>query len=219
MKITILYFAITRERLGLDREQLDVDSPMTVGGLWSLLCDRHGPLGPLRRHLRIAVNGDFASDDLPLGEGDEVALIPPVAGGASTCSLTTDPIDQAAIEARVARDEAGAVVIFRGVVRNHTADRRVSALEYELYPSMALARLDAICDEVRERWPESAVAIEHRHGRLEIGEASVVIAVSSPLRAAAFEACRHAIERIKEDVPIWKKEIGPDGAEWVGFGS
>ena len=219
MEITVLYFAITRERLGLESERVEVSQGARVGDLWAVLVEKHAALAGLRRHLRIAVNHDFADDDRVLAQGDEVALIPPVAGGAGWCRLSEAPLDAAAVEAKVARPEAGAVVTFRGVVRDHTGDRRVNHLEYEVYPEMALAKLEEICLEVTDRWPGCRAAIEHRHGRLEIGETAVVIAVSSAHRAEAFEGCRHAIERIKQSVPIWKKEVGPEGQEWVGFGS
>lgn len=130
--------------------------------------------------------------------------------------LTRETLDLSSLLG--AQDRDGAVCLFVGVVRDHNAGRRVRYLEYEAYEEMALAQLAEIEDEVRRRWPVSEVRLEHRLGRLEIGEASVAVAVSSPHRAEAFAACRHVIERLKEDAPIWKREHGDDGVTWVGLG-
>ncbi len=135
--------------------------------------------------------------------------------GQSSIELTDGVIDPRRIEAAVERPEAGAICTFQGVVRDHNLGRRVTYLEYEAYPEMALAAMRAIAGEVAERWSEARCAMAHRTGRLEIGEASVVIAVSSPHRAEAFEACRWAIDRLKERVPIWKKEVFEGGEAWV----
>ncbi len=220
MEVRLLYFAVVRERLnGLESETLSLQEGCTVGSMWESLAERHPALGPLRPHLRVAVNNEFAKAETVLKAGDTVALIPPVSGGSGRCWISKDALDVRQVEAVVTRDQAGAIVTFQGVVRDHTGDRQVAHLEYEIYPEMAVAQLNAICDEVETRWPRCKAAIAHRYGKLAIGEASVVIAVSSPHRPEAFEGCRHAIERIKEEVPIWKKEVGPDGESWVGFGS
>lgn len=220
MEITVRYFAITRELSGLDAEPIALPDGATVAAAWDAVAARHPKLAPLRGHLRLAVNLDFASDERRLEGGDTLALIPPVSGGSGARSwLQQGPLDEEAVRARVERPEAGAVVVFRGVVRNKTGARDVSWLEYEVYPEMAEAKLDAIRREIEAAQPACQVAIAHRYGKLEIGEASVIIAVSSPHRAEAFEACRATIERLKQDVPIWKKEVGPDGSEWVGMGS
>lgn len=217
MEIHIRYFAAIRERLQLEEERVTLDAPLTLAGLWSHLAELHPELAGLRRHIRLAINLDFAEDDTLLSDGDEVALIPPVAGGAGM--LTQHPIDEAAVAARVDRPEAGALVTFRGVVRNHSKGKDVAWLEYEVYPDMAETKLAQVIDEVTAAWPDCQVAIEHRFGRLNVGDTAVVIAVSSPHRAEAFAACARAIDRIKEIVPIWKKEVGPDGSHWVGMGS
>ena len=217
--VQVLYFAAARERVGLEQEQVELSTPAAVEDLWTALSQRHDVLDALRAHLRVAVNQAFASDNHALRDGDEIALIPPVSGGAPRCRLTQEPLDVRHVEARVRHHGAGALVTFQGTVRDRTGERDVAHLEYEVYPEMALARLEAICDEVVTRWPACRAAIDHRFGRLGLSEVSVVIAVSSPHRPEAFEACRHAIERIKQDVPIWKKEVGPDGASWVGMGS
>ncbi len=129
--------------------------------------------------------------------------------------LTAGPIDPRAVEARVAHAGAGAVCTFHGVTRDHNLGREVGHLEYEAYPAMALPALDRIAADIAARWPGARAALVHRVGRLEIGEASVVIAVSAPHRAAAFEACRYAIDALKTTVPIWKKEVWADGEAWI----
>jgi molybdopterin synthase catalytic subunit len=159
----------------------------------------------------------------PLRSGDEVCLFPPVSGGSEGADLyrmTSEPLSEAAATAAVAHPEAGGLVVFSGVVRNETGGRRVKFLEYEAYQPMAEARMREIGQMVRARWPGvKAVAMVHRVGRLEIGEASVIIAVSAAHRAEAFEACRYAIDRLKETVPVWKKEHFEDGEVWVGLQS
>jgi molybdopterin synthase catalytic subunit len=154
-----------------------------------------------------------------LTDGDEVALIPPVAGGASRCALTTAALEPRRVEALVERPNAGAVTTFAGVVRNHSQGRAVEFLVYEVYERMALAKLEEVAAHVEDSYDDVRVAVHHRHGKLFVGDTAVVIAVSSPHRADAFAACAQTIDRIKEVVPIWKKEVGPEGEEWVGFGS
>ena len=129
--------------------------------------------------------------------------------------VVTEPIDVAAVERAVTRPEAGALCTFQGIVRNHNHGKQVTHLEYEAYPPMAEKVMRQIGDEIAARWPEAQVAMVHRVGRLVIGEVSLVIAVSAPHRAEAFDACRYAIEQLKRRVPIWKKEFAEDGAYWV----
>jgi molybdopterin synthase catalytic subunit len=176
---------------------------------------------PLLGLVRVAVNERFATKEDRITEGDDVALIPPVSGGSGQgpFDIRRDPIRVDEVVARVESPGAGAVVAFAGTVRASTDGCEVVALEYEAYESMAIRFLRQIGDEITRMWPEARVAILHRIGRLEVGETSVAIATSSPHRADAFEACRHAIERLKKDVPIWKKEIRRDGSVWVGVGS
>lgn len=137
------------------------------------------------------------------------------AGSQAKVSLDVSEIDPRQVEAKVARDAAGAICCFQGVVRDHNLGRRVQYLDYEAYPEMALPAMARIVEVLEERWPEARAAIAHRTGRMEIGEASVVIAVSSPHRAEAFEACRWAIDTLKTSVPIWKKEVFEGGSAWV----
>jgi molybdopterin synthase catalytic subunit len=151
-------------------------------------------------------------------DGDEVAFIPPVSGGATAVQLielTTQSVDVRRTEAAVAHPGAGAICSFTGVVRDNNRGEAVTHLEYEAYGGMAERQMRRIAEEVADRWPGTRVAMVHRAGRLEIGEVSVAISVSAPRRGDAFEACRHAIERLKESVPIWKKEFARSGAVWL----
>ena len=220
MELRIRLFAICRERASADEVTVDVDDgSVTVASLKAAIAEQHPSLAPLLPVVRVAVNETFGFDDDPIGAGDELALIPPVSGGSGAFEVRTTPIEVAEVEAIVRHGGAGAVVSFTGAVRDQTNGLAVEALEYEAYKSMAEKYLAKIGAEVTERWPAARVAILHRVGRLTVGEASVVIAVASPHRADAFEGCRHAIERLKQDVPIWKKEIRTDGSVWVGVGS
>lgn len=178
---------------------------------------RHDGLLGVRNHLRVACNLDFVSWDHPLANGDEVAFIPPVSGGSGRYVVTTEPLSLDAVVGLVRRPDAGAISTFSGCVRDHTGDRKVARLEYDAYVPMAELKLQETGETAEGRWPVR-VAIHHRHGALEVGDLAVVIAVSSPHRAEAFEACRFVIEQLKREVPIWKKEVSPDGAEWVGRG-
>jgi MoaE-MoaD fusion protein len=219
MRVELKYFAVVRERVGCSEETLELPGGATVADLWSALEQRYDALRALRPHVRVAVNMEFAGDAEALREGDEIALIPPVAGGIARARLTDAPLDPQALARRVRQDQHGALVTFVGVVRNTHLGREVSYLEYEAYGDMATRKLEEILAECDARWPGCQVAVEHRTGRLEIGEAAVVIAVASPHRKDAFHACEHVIDRIKQDVPIWKREVGPDGSSWVGMGS
>lgn len=219
MRVEVRLFAVCRERAGTDRLTVYVDPPGSVAQLRAALEAASPALGPLVRISRLAVNHEFAREDQLLTETDELALIPPVSGGSGLFALTSTAIDVAAVERAVAFDGAGATVTFVGTVRDHTGPHAVVALEYEAYAEMAGRFLERIGAEVADRWPGARCAIVHRTGRLEVGEASVAIAVSSAHRADAFEGCRHAIERLKQDVPIWKRELRKDGSVWVGVGS
>ncbi|MGQ0507538.1 MAG: molybdopterin converting factor subunit 1 [Myxococcaceae bacterium] len=216
--VTVLYFAAVRERTGRSQEQLDLQGPTTVRSLLDLLSATHPTLASLLPHLRVAVNQEFASLDAPVPADAEVALIPPVAGGSGQFRVTDRPLSLQDVIAEVARPGAGGVVTFTGAVRNETKGRRVVKLDYEAYAPMAESKLAEIGAEISEKWPGSSVAIVHRVGTLVPGEAAVVIAVSAPHRKEAFLSCEHAIERLKQDVPIWKREYFEDGQVWVGLG-
>ena len=168
--------------------------------------------------MMVMVNQSYQPRDHVLTDGDEVAIIPPVSGGseAKRFVVTDNVIDPRKVEMLVIDDASGALVTFNGTVRDNARGKRVTALEYEAYPPAAEKMLEQIGEEIFERWGIRTVAIVHRYGLLQIGETSVVIAVSSAHRETAFEACRYAIERIKVLVPIWKREIYEDGAVWIG---
>lgn len=218
MQIEMRYFAIVREAIGQASEQRQVAEGTTAGQLFDALVAEFPRLERMRPLTMVMVNRTYVRDDHLLSEGDEVALIPPVSGGESArrFRIQREPIDAREIEALVANPGAGAIATFSGVVRDHGRGRAVSRLEYEAYPAAAELVLAQIGDEIRERWQTEDVAIVHRIGDLPVGDVSVVISVASAHRDAAFEACRYAIERIKEIVPIWKKEHYDDGAVWIG---
>jgi molybdopterin synthase catalytic subunit len=161
----------------------------------------------------VAVNGEYASLDRPLNEGDEVAFIPPVSGG--SFRVTDEEIRVQELIDEVRSEEAGAIVLFLGTPRRRSRGREVEYLEYEAYPEMAEAKLREIGQEIKERWGLDRVAIVQRIGRVKLGEASVAIAVAAPHRKEAFEAARYAIDRLKEMAPIWKKEVWEGGEEWI----
>ena len=220
MKVQVRLFARYREEAGRDRVELELPEGGTVEAVWAAVAERFPALRPYRPHTLFAVGQDYVDPGHPLRAGDEVCLFPPVSGGAGPdlYRLATEPLSEAELTAAVTNPEAGGLVVFSGVVRNETGGRRVKFLEYEAHAGMAEAKMREIGETVRARWPGvKAIAIAHRVGRLEIGEASVVIAVSAAHRAEAFEACRYAIDRLKQTVPIWKKEQFEDGEVWVGL--
>lgn len=217
MNVDIRYFAIVREIIGRSSERRELSAGMTTGDLFDRLSQEHPRLRPLRAIAMPMVNQSYVSFDHPLYDGDEVAFIPPVSGGGGNrFRIQSEELDPRETEALVARADAGAIATFIGTVRDHGRGKTVTHLEYEAYAPAAELALAQIGDEIRERWGLEGVAIVHRVGSLAIGEASVIISVASPHRAAAFDACRYAIERIKEIVPIWKKEHYADGAVWLG---
>ncbi len=222
MKVQVRLFARYREAAGRDRVELELPDGGTVEAAWTAVVERYPVLRPYRPHTLFAVGQDYVPPEYPLRAGDEVCLFPPVSGGAGPdlYRLTTAPLSETELTATVANPEAGGLVVFSGVVRKETGGRSVKFLEYEAHAPMAEAKMGEIGETVRVRWPGvKAVAIAHRVGRLEIGEASVIIAVSAAHRAEAFEACRYAIDRLKQTVPIWKKEYFEDGEIWVGLQS
>ncbi|MFL5759287.1 MAG: molybdopterin converting factor subunit 1 [Thermomicrobiales bacterium] len=218
MQIHLRYFAFIRETLGKAEETRDVEDGATAGGLYDALVSEEPRLAGMKRSVMLMVNQEYVPASQPLGDGDELALIPPVSGGApaSQFLVTTEVIDPREAEAIVADSATGAIVTFTGTVRDNARGKAVRALNYEAYAPAAEKMLARIGDEIKERWGIDRIAMIHRTGLLNVGEASVVIAISSAHRDEAFAACHHAIERIKEIVPIWKKEFYEDGAIWVG---
>jgi len=229
MKVSVRLFARYREAAGHDRIDVEVPEGGTVGTAWQAVSTRFPVLSQYRPFTLFAVGNDYVEEDRPLRPGEEVCLFPPVSGGAGNLpaagaddlvELTDRPLSEQAVADAVAHPGAGGLALFSGVVRNQTEGRPVKFLEYEAHAPMAVAQMREIVTALRARWPDVCrVAILHRVGRLEIGESSVLIAVSSPHRAHAFEACRFAIDTLKERVPIWKKEHFEDGEVWVGLQS
>ena len=212
MRVTIRLFAGLRERAGVAERELELAEGSRVGDVWAAL-----DLGDEPPGLLYAANQAYVPRERELAEGDEVALIPPVSGGAFR--LTEEPIDLGAVVAEAADEGAGAVAIFLGTVRNRSRDREVLHLEYEVYEDMAEKVMAEIADSLRAKYDLCAVAIIHRVGRVAIGETSVAIAVSAPHREDALAACKEAIDTLKADVPLWKKEVYEGGEEWIGRGS
>jgi molybdopterin synthase catalytic subunit len=211
-------FARLREQAGAETETLELPAGATLADVYEALRHRHAGL-PERGGVRAALNQEFSDWSTTVDDGDEAAFIPPVSGGAHGAGvlfeLTVDPLDARRLEAAVADKGAGAICTFTGVVRDSSRGRSVTHLEYEAYAEMATAEMRKIGDEIGEKWPEARVAMAHRTGRLEIGEASVVVSVSCPHRAEAIAACKWGIDRLKESVPIWKKEHAADGTYWI----
>jgi MoaE-MoaD fusion protein len=217
MRVTVLYFAAARERAQTSRETVDVPANASVATLLELLATAHAELRPLLKHLRVAVNQRFVSTDETLVEGAEVALIPPVSGGLGHFYLSRKPLSLDDVVSAVSHPSRGALVTFTGNVRDQTSGKRVMRLEYEAYDAMAVTTFLSIEKQVLEKWPQAAVSLGHRLGTLTPGETAVVIAAASPHRKEAFEACSYVLERLKTDVPIWKKEFFEDAAVWVGL--
>jgi molybdopterin synthase catalytic subunit len=210
MTVTVRLFAGLRERAGWSRKELD--GVQRVADVWPALELGDEPTGML-----VAVNRSYAEPEQTLADGDEVAFIPPVSGGA--CRLSEDPLDLLAPVHEVQTDDAGAIATFVGTTRAQSRGRSVVHLDYEAYPEMAEEMMASLAGELKKRYGLCDVAIHHRVGRVEIGEPSVAIAVSAPHRAEALAACRDAIDTLKETIPLWKKEVYEGGEEWIGRGS
>ena len=212
MRVTVRLFAGLREHAGTGRRDVDLGAGARVEDVWRALELGEEPAG-----LVFAVNRAYVGRGQALAEGDEVALIPPVSGGAFR--LTEDPIDLAAVVAEVEDERAGATATFVGTVRAQSRGRQVLRLEYEAYEGMAENVMADLAEQLRERYDLCAIAITHRVGVCEIGDASVAIAVSAPHRQDALAACKDAIDTLKDTVPLWKKEVYEGGEEWIGRGS
>lgn len=221
MNVTIKLFARMRELVGAGSLKRSLADNTTVSDLMVALQEEFPRLAETASYVVVAVNQEFAAPETRLAEGDEVALFPPVSGGSGAdedkLAVTFEPISLDQVAAKVVRPETGAVAVFGGVVRSVSAGKPVEHLEYEAYEEMALVRLRQVAAEARDQWPKIVdIAIVQRIGHLEVGENAVVVAVSSPHRGdGCFEACAYAINRLKQIVPIWKKEVSPDGSEWV----
>ncbi|HWP35811.1 MAG TPA: molybdenum cofactor biosynthesis protein MoaE [Thermodesulfobacteriota bacterium] len=219
VRVAVRLFAALAEAAGTDRLTVTLPEGATVGAALEAVGTRVPAVARYGASLLTAVNLDYVPRDHRLRDGDELALIPPVSGGAPAgfFAVTDRPIDVGQVIAAVADPGCGAIVTFLGTVRDHAEGRPVAGIDYHAYRDMAERKLAEIGEEIRRQWGELRVAIVHRTGHLAVGEVSVAIAVAAPHRAEAFAACRHAIERIKVIVPIWKKEAWVSGGgRWVG---
>lgn len=224
IEIRVRLFAVLAEIAAARELALSLSAPATGREVLAAVVERFPEMEPLAPSLKFAVNLEYVGWDHPVSTGDEVAIIPPVSGGSGEgegelpfVEVTTEPLSVEAYQQRVVAPECGAVALFVGVVREFTGERRTLYLQYEAYVEMAEREMRKVAEEILQRWPGARVALGHRTGELGIGEASVIVAVATPHRAAAFEAARFGIDTIKERVPIWKREIWDDGEAWVGI--
>src|SRR5262249_14470197 len=221
MRVNVRYFAVVRERVGREEESLELDDEAaTVATVLEALGRRHAAVRELLRHLQVALNQEMTPHTARVHDGDEIALIPPVAGGSGPAGLyrlQEAPLQLDEAVRAVAGADAGGLVTFVGTVRRESRGRRVQRLEDEAYLEMAERKLRETGEELGKKHG-ARLAILHRTGMLEVGESAVIIAAAAPHRGEAFAACREAIERLKAEAPIWKKELGEDGEEWVGLG-
>ena len=227
MQVRLLFFATLKEIVGARQLEIDLPAKSTVGDLLSRLESTYPRIKDYRSVVLTAINEEYVDQSAIVAEGDEVAIFPPVSGGEvqsdtlvirrsrEIYQITRDPIDAQKISRKLLRAEDGAVCVFEGVVRNNSKGKRTLYLVYEAYETMALKKLEEIGIFVRQAWDIDGIAILHRLGRMDIGETSVAVIVTSPHRRAAFDACHYAIDKLKKVVPIWKKEFFEDGEVWV----
>jgi molybdopterin converting factor subunit 1 len=227
MRVKVLFFGVLKELTGHSEQMVEIESGTTLGALFTSYFERYETLKDKHSSILFARNREFAAADTLLANGDEVAFLPPVSGGSQPESspllavdghlfgITRDVIDSKTMVKRLQTPEDGAVTVFEGIVRNNTKGRATTHLEYECYEQMALAQVAKIGREIAAQFAIGHLGIVHRLGRLEIGEASVVIIATAPHRKPAFDAAFEAINRLKKEVPIWKKESFADGAVWV----
>jgi molybdopterin synthase catalytic subunit len=224
MRVRVLFFGVLKDIVGSSEESIEVESNSTLGSVFEHYSQRFETLRNKRSSILFARNNEFARAETALAESDEVAFLPPVSGGSSPAiysdaghvfAITREVIRSEEFARNLQRPEDGAVVIFEGVVRNNSKGRSTLYLEYECYEQLALKQIAAIGREIAEQNQLGRLGVVHRLGRLEIGEASVLIVATAPHRRPAFHAALEAIDRLKREVPIWKKEIFADGEVWV----
>jgi molybdopterin synthase catalytic subunit len=217
VRIDVLYFGVLKDVAGCERESLELGDGSTVADAVRLLRARASNGSDVTwNSLAVAVNREYAGPETVVQDGDEVAFLPPVSGGAGVkVALQREKIDREETAASLKAGEDGALVVFDGIVRNNTRGRKTMYLVYEAYEEMALQQMHSLASDALSKFAVRDVAIVHRLGKLEIGESSVLIAVASAHRGAAFEACRWVIDTLKKTVPIWKKEHFVDGAVWA----
>src|SRR3954468_24162771 len=214
MRVQVLFFGQLKDLTGNAAESLALGERATVHDVLEHYSEKFPSILKLSPSLALSVNQEYAAKDAPLRDGDEVALLPPVSGGAVRGGITGERIDPHQIVPAMERPEDGAIVMFDGIVRNNTRGRRTLYLDYEAYEAMALNEMEKLAQAALAQFKVRDVCLVHRLGRLEIGETSVLIGVASAHRVAAFEACRWLIDTLKKTVPIWKKEHFEDGAVW-----
>ncbi len=215
MRVVVKLFGAVREAAGAKELSLDLPDGACVADLRDRLSRDFPVFDAFGERLAVSVNLELVEFEAPLHEGDEVAFLPPVSGGAGTCSLAERSLDVGSVVARVSGPGVGGIVTFVGTVRDRARGRSIRHLEYEAYPAMAESEMAKIVTEARERYAVSAMALVHRTGILQIGEVAVGVAVAAPHRRAALEACGFAIEELKRTVPIWKKEVFQGGEVWI----
>ncbi len=218
--IVVRYFAAARELAGTAEERIPWPAPAPLEALRAALSERHAALAPHLPRMRVARNGELAPESAVVAPADELDVLPPVAGGAAValCRVDDAPLSIDECFRAVSHAGAGGVAIFVGVVRDHADGKPVARLDYEAHPTLAVSEMRRVLDETAASVPGARLAAVHRAGSLRVGDLAVVVAASAPHRAEAFEACRTAIERIKEAVPVWKHEWDADGnAHWVNL--
>ena len=221
MQVRILFFGMLKDLMGKSADSLDLSDGASLRDVLAHYESTVPRLKESLPSLALAVNQQYARPETKLKPGDEVALLPPVSGGAPQpagrrhASIIRYPIDTQRTLANLKRGEDGAALVFEGIVRNQTRGRKTLYLDYEAYEEMALAQMESLAERALQQFQIRDLAIVHRLGRLEIRETSVLIAVASAHRAAAFDACRWLIDTLKRTVPIWKKEYFEDGAVWA----
>ncbi len=229
MRVRVLFFGVLKDIVGTAEESLELEPHSTLASLFDAYSERFETLRGKRPSILFARNREFTTPDAVLADNDEVAFLPPVSGGSTRggsgpaiqdvnghlFAITRDAIDSQQLARTLQQPEDGAVVIFEGVVRNNTKGRPTLYLEYECYEQMALEQMARIGREIVAQFAIDRIGVVHRLGRLQISEASVAVVATAPHRKAAFEAALEAINRLKREVPIWKKEFFADGAVWV----
>lgn len=227
MRIQVLYFAFFRERIGTSEQSLTLEVGARVEDALALLGQEHDAIAAMKGRFRAAVNQEMVTNEHELSDGDVMAIIPPVAGGIDADEHTPSPryaivmntpLNLDRVIAAVRGNGMGGIVTFVGQVRDFNDGHQVVRLEYEAYEDMANKVMAELCDKIEAEVPGARLAVEHRVGVLDIGDEAVVIAAAAPHRAEAFTACRNLIDQLKDEVPIWKKEVAPNGDEWIGMG-